>query len=158
MPEKVKDIIYIHALFWTKIKSKILKRNKENARIFLATESSILLVQHRKSLSWNLPGGGKKQKENPEQCALRELFEETNIRIDTTDFLLGTYTSEHKEKKDTIFIFVKKQKKETTPKHSLEIKQAKWFSLSDLPEKISPATKARVFEYLQGGKNLQGKW
>lgn len=135
MPEKVKDIIYSSAILWAKMKWSITKPKTVVARILLVTDHRILLVQHRKSLSWNLPGGGKKKKEDSEHCAIRELYEETHIHIHDTDFLLGTYESNRKGKQDTIFIYVKHIPYAIEPrsKHDLELTGAAWYSFDNLP-------------------------
>lgn len=158
MPEKVKDIIYTSALYWAKMYSKIRKQKTISARIFLVSDKTILLVQHRKSLLWNLPGGGKKKKETLEECAIRELFEETKIIITTVDYRLGTYVLKKENRQNIISIFVKKIPNPLPPKAAFELKQATWFSFSELPEKISPATRARIQEYLQGVKDTEGSW
>jgi len=36
---------------------------------------------------WELPGGSRNKKEKPEQCAIRELYEETNQKIQYIKFL-----------------------------------------------------------------------
>jgi 8-oxo-dGTP pyrophosphatase MutT (NUDIX family) len=158
MPEKVKDITYSGILLLYKIAWKIFKPTATSARILLVTDTHILLVQHRKSLSWNLPGGGKKRKETPEACAFRELCEETHIDLKDADFLLGTYQNKREGKQDTIYIFVKKIPEQMAPRKAFELKNAQWFPFSSLPKKISPATKARISEYLGSAENLEGVW
>lgn len=158
MPEKVKDMIYTSALFWLKMKWKITKPHNTSARIVLIAEGHVLLVQHRKSLTWNLPGGGKKRKESPERCAIRELYEETHIHIHDTDFLLGIYENTREGKHDTIFIYVKHVPYAIDPKNAFELKNAQWYPLTELPLGTTPATRTRIQEYLNGEKDLKGKW
>ena len=160
MPEKVKDIIYTSAILWAKMKWSITKPKTVVARILLVTDHRILLVQHRKSLTWNLPGGGKKKKENAEHCAIRELYEETHIHIHDSDFLLGTYESTRGGKQDTIFIYVKYIPYAIDPrsKHDLELTGAAWYSFDNLPPTTTPATRARIEEYKTGEKYCTKPW
>ena len=47
----------------------------------LICDNKILLVQHRRSHLWNLSGGGISPKKDPVQEVLRELYEETKIKV-----------------------------------------------------------------------------
>jgi 8-oxo-dGTP pyrophosphatase MutT (NUDIX family) len=160
MPEKVKDMLYTSALFWAKVKWKITKPKTNVARILLITDQKILLVQHRKSLTWNLPGGGKKKKEAVEHCAIRELYEETQIHIHDTDYLLGTYESIKGDKQDTVYIYVKHIPYEIDPrsKSDLELTGAGWYLFDNLPSEATDSTRLRVEEYLSGKKNIKEMW
>ena len=56
-------------------------------------KGEILLVQEADSRvrgKWNLPGGHAEDGESPLECAIRELHEETGLRV-TPDGLLGIY-------------------------------------------------------------------
>ncbi len=41
----------------------------------------ILLIKHRKNHCWTQPGGHIEDDETPEECALREVYEETGLKI-----------------------------------------------------------------------------
>lgn len=103
-------------------------------------------------------GGAVYKNEDPEAGTLRELFEETKIKIDRADYLLGTYCSKAEGKRDKVFIYIKETDSDFIPKLSLEIKDAKWFPLDNLPETATPATRFRIGEYLRGLKNVDGVW
>lgn len=158
MPEKVKDILYSSALLWAKVVWKITKPKTIGARILLVTDTHVLLVQHRKSRTWNLPGGGKKKRETPEVCAVRELFEETKVCIKHIDEILGTYTNTKEGKKDTIHIFIKKVPTLLPIHASFELKRAQWFPFEELPENTTQATRARIREYLNAEKQIVKSW
>ena len=44
-------------------------------------DKKILLVMHRKNGKWTQPGGHIEDDETPEECALREVYEETGLRV-----------------------------------------------------------------------------
>lgn len=149
---------------------RIMKPVSSGARIILIQDEKVLLVQHRGSRTWNLPGGGIKKLEDPQRAALRELYEETRIICPEVDYLLGTYYSEKEGKQDTIFIFVREggftYEKEAhnhfseqgTSYHDIEIEKSEWFSLGQLPEKTTPATRRRIDEYRMGNRECMGTW
>lgn len=41
----------------------------------------ILLIMHRKNHKWTQPGGHIEDNETPEECAMREAYEETGIKV-----------------------------------------------------------------------------
>jgi 8-oxo-dGTP pyrophosphatase MutT (NUDIX family) len=83
MKEFSKNRIYATLLFLVKFYWKLFKPETFGARIILIQDKKVLLVQHRNSKFWNLPGGGIKKNENPETGTLRELFEETKSKLRT---------------------------------------------------------------------------
>ena len=170
MKNFIKNKVYTIVLKGAKMYWRIVKPVSQGARIILIQDGKVLLVQHRGSRTWNLPGGGIKKSEDPQQAALRELYEETRIVCHETDYLLGTYYSTREGKQDTIFIFVRDGgftfEKEVynhfsehgTSYHDIETEQSEWFPLNQLPDKTTPATKRRIQEYLDGKRDLVGEW
>jgi ADP-ribose pyrophosphatase YjhB (NUDIX family) len=53
----------------------------ENERVVVVRNSD------RKNPLWKFPAGHKKQGESPEECAVRELFGETGIKVKTRDLV-----------------------------------------------------------------------
>jgi 8-oxo-dGTP pyrophosphatase MutT (NUDIX family) len=158
MKEFIKNRIYVASLFFAKTYWRIAKPKTCGGRIIVVTDDKILLVQHRGSQTWNLPGGGISLDKNPAQETLRELYEETKIKLKSIDYQLGVYTTNGEGKRNTVFIFVKKLDQEITPSISLELKDAEWFAFDHLPQKTSPATLLRIAEFRKGEKDLEMDW
>lgn len=126
--------------------------------MILICGNEILLVRHRRSRFWNLPGGGISPHKDPILETLRELYEETKIIIDDVDYQLGKYDASAEGKRDTVFIFVKQIMKKIQPKISFELQDAQWFDVNQLPETTSPATRSRIHEYRKGLQEVLQKW
>lgn len=162
MKERLKDLIYGTALFFAKLHWKICKPVTFGARIILTNKEKFLLVQHRRSKTWNLPGGGIKKHENPELAGIRELYEETGLQIENADYLLGTYISKGEGKHDTVYIYVKnideKFLENAKIYPAIELQDAQWFDYNNLPETITKNTKYRIDEYLASKRDIDGLW
>lgn len=52
-----------------------------SAFVINPTDKKILLVKHKKNRRWTQPGGHIENDETPEEAALREVYEETGIKI-----------------------------------------------------------------------------
>ena len=52
-----------------------------SAFIINPVTKKILLVKHKKNRRWTQPGGHMEQNETPEETALREVYEETGLRV-----------------------------------------------------------------------------
>ena len=162
MKERLKDLIYGTALFFAKLHWRICKPVTFGSRVILINKEKFLLVQHRRSKTWNLPGGGIKKHENPELAGIRELYEETGLKIENMDYLLGTYISKGEGKHDTIYIYVKNTDENilenTKINLAMELQDAGWFDYNNLPETITKNTKYRIDEYLAGKRDIDGLW
>lgn len=58
------------------------------------SSSNILLLQRKDNDKWTMPGGTLDFGESLTDCAVREVYEETGLRIRITG-LIGTYTDPH---------------------------------------------------------------
>jgi 8-oxo-dGTP pyrophosphatase MutT (NUDIX family) len=153
--EIIKNITYKIAYIIMRLYWRIFKPKTIGAKLIVVTETKILLLQPRTFNYWNLPGGGVKSGENQKQAALREFYEETGIKLESIDYLLGTYVSSNEGKSDTVFVFVKKIEHELLISNSFETANSAWFRFDDLPDGITKATNKRIQEYLKNEKKSQ---
>jgi 8-oxo-dGTP pyrophosphatase MutT (NUDIX family) len=95
--------------------------------ICVSTENRILLVRGRTSGIWSLPKGHLKGNELPHECALRELYEETGICLDRSDYRAAKklYAGEY-------FIYSIDDEMTPTVRDTREISEAGWFSIQEL--------------------------
>lgn len=117
--------------------------------IIINDANEVLLVEHTYTNGWHLPGGMVDYGESPMSAVVREIREETGLKVTGVPELFAIYTSSVKGAPDYPILYVIKEF-EPIPhaKISFEINQTKWFSLHDLPADIQPATKIRLQEYL----------
>jgi ADP-ribose pyrophosphatase YjhB (NUDIX family) len=96
---------------------------------------SILLLEHvfRADRGWGVPGGFVGKGEQPEEALRRELREEASIEIADVRFL---FTRNLRQLKQVEIYYRARAIGNPTPS-SFEIKQAKWFPLTDLPPDLS---------------------
>ena len=104
--------------------------------------NEILLGKRKGShgeFTWGPPGGHLEFGESFEECAAREVLEETGLEIKNSTFLVVTNDFFQKENKHYISIFMKADYPEgQTIKNneSHKTEEWKWFSLKVLPENL----------------------
>ncbi len=89
---------------------------------------------------WHFPGGGKKQTESALDAVTREVKEE--LGIEATLVKLGEFeeTAEHRRVRSTCFYGI--YNGDTIIIDPKEIEEAKWCSILNMPENMSPVAKA----------------
>jgi 8-oxo-dGTP diphosphatase len=113
--------------------------------------SKVLLGKNVKNahvlVGWILPGGKLEKSETLEECAVREIFEETGVRI-KIDSHIATFVgsaSINGVVEETYVIvgflaYAESEKLEKSP----ELKDLKWFPLEALPDDLYPDSKRQI--------------
>ena len=123
--------------------------------ILVTPDKMVLLVRHSYRGELHTPGGNLDKNEIFEDAAKRELKEELNVQVDN----LKLFTIKQcfkKFKSQIILIFISELTKEPEINiDEVEIIEAKWYPIDDLPKDTSEATKETVLEYVQRSKDLR---
>lgn len=118
-----------------------MKRDRSQA--FVCRNGKILLVEHimKGRDFFNLPGGGIEEGENPEEAALRELEEETNV----TGKILRPLTIEYKpDLESRIFTFLVEIPEDAVASKGIDPEVSEeeqsiigvaWLGLDEIPER-----------------------
>ena len=102
-----------------------------------------------------LPGGGIGLFEQPAVAARREIREE--LGVETEELVLRSrHSSTAEGKRDEIHLF-EARVRGTLNIDRVEIAEARFASLADLPQSTSPATRRRIDEFL-GLREADGSW
>lgn len=112
-----------------------LRRSNDRPRILVTNKDKVLLVRSWLGDGrWHLPGGGLKHNEDPKAGALRELFEETGLKIESSKVHAR---GKHQQINDLLqfsyHLFEANSKDQTLPPHkTAEITAVAWVSRTEL--------------------------
>lgn len=114
----------------------------KRVRVLITVGSEVLLVKGWLSRQrWMLPGGGVEQGESIIEAAQRELVEELGLELTAADFdTIGEfdYEDDYKLKWRACLLSVELSTKPTIKRRRLELSDASWASIDDLPVQCSP--------------------
>jgi NADH pyrophosphatase NudC (nudix superfamily) len=113
--------------------------------LILSGDELLLIRQTYGRPVWTLSGGGFKKNETKEEAVKREVKEELGLNI--TPEYLGEFTHQPDYKIDTVFCFVAKIDKVNPKIDYLEIKEAKWWHINDLPKDHSTSLQRVISMY-----------
>ena len=127
---------------------------------YLIKDNKVLLQRKSNELfgggKWNGPGGKLKENEDPQECAVREILEETNIKISNPEKRGFLKFFKGNELFIACHIFVTNEF-EGEPRSGRE-GIVDWFIFNELPfEKMWPDDKVWMPLMLQG-KNFEGEF
>jgi len=113
-------------------------------------EDRVFLVRHGYAPGWLFPGGGVERGETVYDTVRRELAEEGGIILGEKPVLHGLFSNEDKFRGDHIACFVIRNFTRQDWAPSLEIREARFFPMTDLPDGTTGGTRRRVQEIMEG--------
>ena len=137
---------------------RILRPRTRGVKVMLFNASDeLLLVRNtygRKDL-FLLPGGGVRPFEAPEKAAAREVKEELGCGVEALSFV-SLHASSFEGKRDTVHLY-RARVAGTVRADGIEVAEACFFALENLPDSVSPATLRRIAEH-RGERAPDGRW
>lgn len=121
------------------------------------TQKRVLLVKHSYAPGWLLPGGGVERGETVYQSAEREIREEAGIVAEEVPMLRGICLNDSQFPGDHVAVLVLHKFSRQPWKPSLEITDAQFFDINELPTSISGGTRRRLDEILTG-RDIAPHW
>jgi len=115
--------------------------------ICISSNNRILLVRGRSSGIWSLPKGHLKGSELPHECAIRELYEETGIEFNRTN-----YSSVKKLYAGEYFIYKVNEELEPRVQDQREISEAGWYNIQELKRFHCNVDIVNMVSKLESGK------
>jgi ADP-ribose pyrophosphatase YjhB (NUDIX family) len=126
-------IFYKFAYRFLKIYWFIFRPKTQGVTCLISSGDELLLVRHTYGRSaWTLSGGGFKKNETKEEAIKREVKEELGLII--APEYIGEFTHNSEHKIDTVFCFVATVEKKEPEIDHLEISEAKWWNINNLPK------------------------
>lgn len=131
--------------------------------IILDNRGRILLHHRADNDSWGLPGGAMEIEESFEETAIREANEEVGLLCRNIE-LFNVYSGEEFYYKypngDEVYnataIYICKDFSGQITVDETEGKDARFFSVNDIPEKISPPVKKVIDDFILGYQRIIG--
>jgi 8-oxo-dGTP diphosphatase len=119
------------------------------ASIFEPSGKLLLVHQAYSPFRWTQPGGRVESSESPHDAVVREVLEETGLKV-TVEHLIGTYYAAYKD--DVVFHFLCRAEQFDCVVPPAEIREVRFFGPMELPENMAFNTKVRVKDAFDGVK------
>ena len=110
----------------------------------LTPQCRLVLVKLRYAPGWRLPGGGRKQSEDPRDAAVRELREEIGMTAHGEVTLACELEESIDYKRDTASVVIVRDVQYRPHTWSWEVEQVREVDVAALPKDTSPQTRSWV--------------
>jgi 8-oxo-dGTP pyrophosphatase MutT (NUDIX family) len=114
-------------------------------------EGRFLLVKQTYTSGWIFPGGGVEKGETCQDSALREVEEEAAIRAKGPLQLMGIFNNDLGMRGDHLVFYILREFEQNAFKPNMEIADARFFAVPDLPKRMDGGTRRRIAEIVQDG-------
>jgi len=118
--------------------------------IILDKQKRVLLCHRRDYDLWNLPGGRLEKSEIPWEGVIREVKEETGLKVEV-ERLAGIYSKPDKD--DMVFQFVCKKISGSLAINK-EADKIQYFAVNEIPKNTVPKQVERIRDYFQDNNKL----
>lgn len=127
------------------------------AGVIVINSREEILLQHRIDNDlWGLPGGAVELGETVEQAAIREVFEETGVKVKSLK-LLGVYSGQDTYYKypngDEVYwitvAFISNEFNGKMKPDNYESKECEFFNIKEFPKNLNPIDKLIIDDYLK---------
>lgn len=115
-----------------------------------STPARVLLIRHSYIGGWHFPGGGVAKGETLAEAMRREVREEVGLSVESDAQPSGMYARFRHGASDHVAVFVVTGWSGTPTADGMEILETRFFPLDRLPEDISPPTRRRLAEFVDG--------
>jgi ADP-ribose pyrophosphatase YjhB (NUDIX family) len=112
--------------------------------IIFDEEGRVLLCHRRDMDAWNLPGGGVEALEMPDECVMREVFEETGLEVQV-ERMVGVYGKQ--ERNEIVFAFLCRVTGGAL-RETDESDDSRYFDPTSLPANLLNKHKDRILDAL----------
>jgi len=130
----IRKIIYLLSKPFKQIYRFILRPKTRGVKCILECNGEILLIKNTYGYKfWTFPGGGAKKNEMPGEALKREIKEEIGVKLNSTDFI-GSFMANNQFKRDTVYCFTASVPNKYFKIDPIEILEARWFVVSELPQ------------------------
>jgi 8-oxo-dGTP pyrophosphatase MutT (NUDIX family) len=115
-------------------------------------QSRVLLIRHSYTPGWHFPGGGVEPGETIATAMARELEEEAGVALTGEAELFGLYLQRPHGGRDHVAVYVCREWRQARQPQlpNLEIVDARFFGMSELPADITKPTRRRLAEIVEG--------
>lgn len=114
-------------------------------------QGRVLLVRHTYIRGWHLPGGGVETGQTMVDALARELLEEANVELGLPPKLQSLHFNSRASRRDHVALYLCEDVRQVAPKkRDMEIEEAAFFALDDLPETVAASTATRIGEVTDG--------
>ena len=122
----------------------------------LNDRGEVLLVRHTYLPGLTLPGGGVDPGETAREAAMREAEEEAGLDFAEPPELFHLYLNRALENRDHVALFVARDVRQPkSPRRSAEILWTGFRAPDALPDDVTPATRRRIAEVLDGAPRAE---
>jgi ADP-ribose pyrophosphatase YjhB (NUDIX family) len=156
MATPIRDRLKLRLLHWSFLVARPMTLGVR--AIVADADERVLLVRHGYVSGWHFPGGGVEPGETCAEAMARELEEEARVAIDGPPLLHGLFLNTQSSRRDHVAVYLVRSFRvlgERAP--DWEIKEARFFPRSALPDGATKATRARLAEIFDSAP-LSGRW